>query len=126
MGTEVFPSPARRPRASQADGRQASGRVALGTHDGQRDVMALTAKQEAFAIACAKGENASEAYRAAYESRRMMPKTINEAACRLLANSKVAARIAELRERALKAARLEIGETLRQLTCVLRSDARRL
>jgi len=88
--------------------------------------MAITAKQDAFATACAKGENASEAYRAAYDCRRMSRKTINEAACRLLANGKVAARIAEFRAPAVKAARLEIEETLRQLACVLRSDARRL
>jgi phage terminase small subunit len=85
----------------------------------------LTAKQDAFAMACAKGDNASKAYRASYDCRRMSPKTINEAACRLLANSKVTARIAQLREPAMKVARLEIEETLRQLACVLRSDARR-
>jgi phage terminase small subunit len=92
----------------------------------QRTSMPLTPKQEAFATACAKDANASEAYRASYDCRRMSPKTINEAACRLLANSKVTARIAQLREPAMKAARLEIEETLCQLACVLRSDARRL
>jgi phage terminase small subunit len=126
MVTEVFPPLTRRPRADQAGGRQASRRVRFGRHNGQTDVMALTAKQEAFATACTRGENASDAYRAAYDCLRMSPKTINEAACRLLANSKVAARIAKLREPAMKAARLEIEETLRQLACVLRSDARRL
>jgi phage terminase small subunit len=88
--------------------------------------MALTAKQEAFAVALAKGSNASDAYRAVYSAGRMTAKSINEEACHLVANPKVASRVAELREPAMKAARLEIEDTLRQLACVLRSDARRL
>jgi len=88
--------------------------------------MALTAKQEAFAVAVAKGSNASDAYRTVYSAGRMTAKSINEEASHLLANPKVASRIAQLREPAVKAARLEIDETLRQLACVLRSDARRL
>ena len=88
--------------------------------------MALTAKQEAFAVAVAKGSNASDAYRTVYSADRMTAKSINEAASRLLANSKVSARVSELLAPAVKDARLQIEETLRQLTCVLRSDARRL
>jgi len=88
--------------------------------------MALTAKQEGFAVACAKGSNASHAYRAIYSTGRMSAKSINEEASHLLANPKVASRVAELRAPAMKAARLEIEEILCQLACVLRSDARRL
>jgi phage terminase small subunit len=87
--------------------------------------MALTAKQEAFAEAVAKGSKASDAYRAVYSAGRMTPKSINEEASHLLANPKVASRVAELRAPAMKA-RLEIEETLYQLACVLRSDPRRL
>src|SRR5262245_4908607 len=87
---------------------------------------ALTAKQESFAVAVAKGSNASDAYRAVYSAGRMTAKSINEEASHLLANPKVASRVAELRVPAVKAARLEIEETLSQLVCVLRSDARRL
>jgi phage terminase small subunit len=126
MGTEVFPRVARRPQASQADRRQASRRVGMGRQDGQIDVMVLTAKQEAFAVAIAKGSNASDAYRGAYSTGRMTAKSINEEASHLLANPKVASRVAALRAPAMNVARLEIEETLRQLACVLRSDARRL
>jgi len=88
--------------------------------------MSLTTKQESFATACAKGENASDAYRSAYKTTRMTPKTVHEEASRLLANPKVAARIAELRVPAMKAARLEIEEVQRQHASVLRSDPRKL
>jgi len=88
--------------------------------------VALTAKQEAFAVAVAKGSKASDAYRGVYSADRMTPKSINEEASHLLANPKVASRVAELRAPAMKVARLEVEETLRQLACVLRSDARRL
>jgi phage terminase small subunit len=83
-------------------------------------------QQEAFAVAIAKGSKASDAYRAVYSAGRMTPKSINEEASHLLANPKVASRVAELRAPAMKVACLEIEETLRQLACVLRSDARRL
>jgi phage terminase small subunit len=86
----------------------------------------LTAKQEAFAMAVAKGSKASDAYRAVYSAQRMTPKSINEEASRLMANPKVASRVTNLRVPALEVARLEIEETLRQLAWVLRSDPRRL
>jgi phage terminase small subunit len=88
--------------------------------------VALTAKQASFAVAVAKGSKASDAYRAVYSAGRMTPKSINEEASHLLANPKVASRVAELRAPAMKVACLEIEETLHQLACVLRSDSRRL
>jgi terminase small subunit-like protein len=89
--------------------RQLDGRAS------RRTSMPLTAKQEAFATACAKGENASEAYRAAYEASRMTAKTINEAASRLLANSKVSARIAELRAPALRRHEVSVEKTVGEI-----------
>lgn len=59
----------------------------------------LTLKQEAFVQAYLTTGNASEAYRLAGYSQNASPKTINEAASRLLADSKVAARLSTLRER---------------------------
>jgi phage terminase small subunit len=88
--------------------------------------MALTAKQEAFAHAVAKGENASDAYRAAYDAKNMSAAAIHVAACRLLKDPKIVLRVEELRAPAVKTTRLEIEEILCQLACVLRSDARRL
>lgn len=56
----------------------------------------LTDKQEAFVQAYLSGENASDAYRQAYDADGMKPSTIWENACRLLSHGKVAARIAEI------------------------------
>ncbi|MGU9998175.1 terminase small subunit, partial [Bordetella avium] len=39
--------------------------------------MALTPKQEAFALAYVETGNASEAYRRAYSAERMKPETVN-------------------------------------------------
>ena len=59
--------------------------------------MRLTPKQEKFCIAYVETGNASEAHRMAGYGPRMSDKTRNEAASRLLANSKVVAMIAELK-----------------------------
>lgn len=83
----------------------------------------LTAKQEAFALAVFKGSNASNAYRGAYAPKRMSDKTINEAASRLLKNSKVAARIAELRAPGVEAAQLTDERTLRELASIAYAEA---
>lgn len=64
--------------------------------------MNLTPKQEAFCLAYMETGNASEAYRLAGYSTNATPKTINEAASRLLKDSKVVARLSTLRERAVK------------------------
>jgi phage terminase small subunit len=60
----------------------------------------LTLKQEAFAMAYVEnGGNASEAYRIAYDVREgTKPETIWQAACRILNDSKVAARVEELKQ----------------------------
>lgn len=60
--------------------------------------MKLTAKQEAFCLAYIETNNASEAYRRAYDSSKMKPESVNESASRLLADVKITARVAELRE----------------------------
>ena len=58
----------------------------------------LTAKQEAFVQNIMQGMSQADAYRSAYNSKRMSDKTIHEAASRLMNDSKVTARLAELRE----------------------------
>ena len=60
--------------------------------------MKLTAKQEAFCLAYIETNNASEAYRRVYDSNKMKPESVNESASRLLADVKITARLAELRE----------------------------
>jgi phage terminase small subunit len=62
----------------------------------------LTAKQEEFAKAIAEGMNQSDAYRSAYSTNRMTDKTIWENASRLMGDSKVLARVKELRDMAAK------------------------
>lgn len=59
--------------------------------------MGLTPKQERFCQAYVETGNASEAYRRAYGSKGKT-ETVAPNASRLLGNSKVAARVAELRE----------------------------
>lgn len=57
----------------------------------------LTPQQEAFAVAVAAGSNLSDAYRKAYpRSLKWTPETVNQAASRMAANSKVSARVAAL------------------------------
>jgi phage terminase small subunit len=57
----------------------------------------LTAKQEQFAQNIIKGMTQADAYRSAYSTKRMADKTIHENASRLANDSKVRARIDELR-----------------------------
>jgi phage terminase small subunit len=66
----------------------------------------LTPKQEEFALTYVECGNASEAYRQAYDvGATTKPETVWRKACEVLANGKVAARVAELqhelRERTL-------------------------
>ena len=60
--------------------------------------MSLTAKQEAFAQNVASGMTQADAYRAGYNAQNMKPSTVQENACRLMANSKIAARVKELKD----------------------------
>ena len=56
----------------------------------------LTMKQLKYADAVSEGNSQSSAYRGAYDTLHMAPKTIWEASSRLRKNPKVAARILEL------------------------------
>ncbi len=58
----------------------------------------LTAKQQRFAeLVALEGMTQADAYRGAFECGRMKAETIHEAASRLMADSKVSARVAELK-----------------------------
>lgn len=83
--------------------------------------MALTQKQEAFCIAYVETGNASEAYRVAGYAIENA-KTVNEAASRLLKNSKVIARLTEIRAPALEKAQITLECHLNDLK-VLRDKA---
>jgi phage terminase small subunit len=87
--------------------------------------MRITPKQQAFSLAYIELQNCSAAYRAAYNTSSMKPTTVHEAASRLLKNSKVAARIAELKAPAIEAAGLSVERTLLEIARVAYADPRR-
>lgn len=58
----------------------------------------LTAKQELFVQNIIQGMSQADAYRSAYPKNRMSDKTLHEAASRLMTNSKVIARLKEIRD----------------------------
>jgi phage terminase small subunit len=58
----------------------------------------LTIKQEAFASAIANGKTQADAYRSAYNAENMKESTLWSNASRLMADSKVAARVEDLRK----------------------------
>src|SRR5690625_7631369 len=64
--------------------------------------MKLTAKQEAFCLAYLENGNASEAYRRAYNTKRMKPATVNRKAKEHLEHGKIAARLAQMQREAAK------------------------
>ena len=65
-------------------------------------VVKLTAKQEAFAQAIADGLGQADAYRFAYDAEQMKDETVYPNASRLMNNSKVAARVAELKSQVVE------------------------
>lgn len=76
----------------------------------------LSQQREAFAQAVASGMNQSDAYRTAYRVKHATkPETVNQAASRLMADSKVAARVAELRAPVAKAAQMTLESHLQRL-----------
>jgi phage terminase small subunit len=62
----------------------------------------LTAKQEAFAQAIADGMGQADAYRMAYDAEAMKDSTVYSNASRLMNDSKVAARVAELKSQVVE------------------------
>ena len=77
--------------------------------------MALTNKQEIFCKEYVKLDDASAAYRIAYDASKMKDTTINEAASRLLKDSKVATWVSELKKIAAEIAEKEFKTDSREL-----------
>jgi phage terminase small subunit len=76
----------------------------------------LTQKQEAFCLAYVETGNASEAYRRSYDvGEDTKPETIWPNASRLLADSKVSARVLELRSLARDMAMVTVGSLTEEL-----------
>lgn len=83
----------------------------------------LTEKQERFAQAVAlEGMTYSDAYRSAYDTKRMSSKTINEKASVLASEDKITARITELRENLVGKKIMSAQERLEWLTRLIQSD----
>lgn len=67
----------------------------------------LTEKQEKFISGLLRGLSQREAYKQAYNASKMKDKTMDENACKLLKNTKVAARYNQLRNEIIKKAEEE-------------------
>lgn len=76
----------------------------------------LTPKQEKYIHERLKGKTQREAYKAAYDVKRMSNRAVDTEACELEANPKVALRMRELQERAASKAVASAQEILEELT----------
>ena len=87
--------------------------------------MALTPKQEKFAQEVASGKNNSDAYRAAYDARRMKDSSVNCNASKIAGDAKVTQRVKELRAPVAEKAQITLESHLEDLKS-LRDAAREL
>ncbi len=79
------------------------------------DKIKLTPKQEKFCQVYIETGNASEAYRQSYNTAKMKPETVNRTAKQLLDNSKIAARLDELREEHAKRHEITVDTLVAEL-----------
>ena len=82
----------------------------------------LTPKQEMFVQNMVKGMSQADAYRSAYSCKKMKDKTIHEAASRLMGDSKISARLSELRGQLDKETIMSAQKRLEWLTEVIGSE----
>ena len=82
----------------------------------------LTAKQEAFVKNIIDGMSQADAYRSAYSAKKMSDKTIHEAASRLMKDSKITARLTELRNQMMTSSIMSARERLEYLTRVIKGE----
>jgi phage terminase small subunit len=82
----------------------------------------LTPQQEKFAQEVASGKNLSDAYRAAYKVGKSKPETVNENASRVMADSKVAARVKGLQAKSAEKAALDSATILEEVRRLAVSD----
>ena len=75
----------------------------------------LTPKQEKFCLAYLETGSASEAYRLAYETRKMKPETVNKKAYELTQNGQITARLSELKKPVIEKAQLTLETHLERL-----------
>lgn len=82
----------------------------------------LTAQQERFAQNIIMGMSQAEAYRNAYNTKKMTDKTVWEKASRLMATDKVRARVDELRAQVADKAIMTAEERLKFLTKIIKGE----
>ena len=87
--------------------------------------MALTPKQESFCLSYIETGNASEAYRRSYNAGNMKPESINVNASKLLADTKIAQRIDELKTAHVERHNVTV-DTIREMLLEDRQFAREL
>jgi phage terminase small subunit len=75
----------------------------------------LTPKQEKFAKLYIELGNASEAYRQSYDASKMKPDVVNVKASELLANGKVAVRVKQLQDAAVKRHEVTVDDIIAEL-----------
>jgi phage terminase small subunit len=81
-----------------------------------------SSQQEKFAQCVASGMNLSDAYRASYKVEKSKPETVNENACRLMADSKIAARVKEFQAIGAEKAGLKAAEIIEEVRRLALSD----
>lgn len=82
----------------------------------------LTANQEKFVQGIIEGKSQIEAYREAYPKQRSADKTCYENASRLMNNSKIKARLKDLRDQLAKPSIMTAQERLEYLTRVIKGE----
>ena len=82
----------------------------------------LTEKQEVFVQNLIKGMSQADAYRSSYSTKNMSDKTIHEAASRLVSDSKVSARLSELRGQLTKETIMSAQKRLEWLTELISNE----
>lgn len=82
----------------------------------------LTPKQEKFVQGILEGMSQADAYRSAYSTKNQADKTIWENASRLMADSKVQARVKELREQLTNELIMSAQKRLEWLTKVIQNE----
>jgi hypothetical protein len=75
----------------------------------------VTAQEEIFCQNIVRGNNQTEAYRAAYDTRNMKPATVHRNAKALMDKDKMATRIAELRAPVIKKVQITLEEHINRL-----------
>ena len=88
--------------------------------------MKSTPKVEKFCQAIVAGKSQSDAYRIAFNAKKMKAKTVHEAASRLMAEGKVAARIQELMKPVIEKVQVTRDQWLQKMEGYFHSDVRKM